>query len=225
MILRIVQGSKSAFRWVLKGRPHPGTRQKDLTSLSPAFNASPQRSHSARYSEQSARKPPSPSTFTTREPGTKPARACIFSMTSPTIKKPHAPPSAMLQKLIELATVPYHRLTSRTPSPAPSSSPVTITTMKAVIPSKKPSRVSPRANKGLFTSTKLDEEQTPLLPQKAGKKKPTNKAPSTKKTPKAIRKARAPKKQAPSPPSWRSRKDRAADRAAPARAAVDPKAK
>lgn len=158
--------------------------------------------------------------FTTRESGTKPAPACIFS-TSPRSKSPRTA-LAMLQKLIELATVPYHRLTSRTPSPAPSS-PVT-TTMKATILSKKPSRVSPRANKGLFTSPKLDEEQTPL-PQKAGKKKSANKAPSTKKTPKAIQKARAPKKRAPSPPSWRSRKDRAADRAAPARAAVDPKAK
>ncbi|CAD6568148.1 MAG: hypothetical protein ASARMPREDX12_001080 [Alectoria sarmentosa] len=84
--------------------------------------------------------------------------------------------------------------------------------MKATILSQKPSRVSPRANKGVFTSLKLDEEPN-YLPQKAGKKNSANKAPSTKKTPKAIRKARVPKKRAPLPPSWRSRKDRAADRA------------
>ncbi|KAF6237498.1 hypothetical protein HO173_004388 [Letharia columbiana] len=84
-------------------------------------------------------------------------------------------------------------------------------------------RVSPRTNKGIFTSTKLDQEQTPL-PRKSSKSKSQGKAgkkaPPTKTAPKAIQKATAPKNAAPSPPPHRSRAARAADRAAPARAAA-----
>ncbi|CAD6573334.1 MAG: hypothetical protein ASARMPRED_006000 [Alectoria sarmentosa] len=201
LILKIVRRSKSAFRWVLKGRPHPGNETKGSHVAVCGFQRLPQRSHSARPSEQSACTNQA-LTFTPRETRYK-AKPRGHLLDIPPIKKPTHRRLAMLQKLIELATAPYHRLTSRTPSPAPSSPTIT---MKATILSNKPSRVSPRANKGVFTSTRLDEEPN-YLPQKAGKKKSATKAPSTKKTPKAIRKARAPKKRA------------------PARAAFDPKAK
>ncbi|KAL9135210.1 MAG: hypothetical protein Q9175_003594 [Cornicularia normoerica] len=94
------------------------------------------------------------------------------------------------------------------------------------IASQKPSRVSPRANKGIFTSTKFNLEPAPS-PSKSRKRK------NTKNAPKAIRKAKktakarvvAPKKAAPATPVYRSREDRAADRPAPGRVAAELKAK
>lgn len=119
----------------------------------------------------------------------------------------------MFQKLIQLANLPYQKLRSKTPTPVPSP-PSPIITMKPSV-RKERKRVSPRANKGNFTSTKLDQEQTPFLKKSRKSKSGTKKAPSAKTAPKVIKKAKKPA------PSYHSRKDRAADRAAPARAAAD----
>ncbi|KAF6226338.1 hypothetical protein HO133_009204 [Letharia lupina] len=141
--------------------------------------------------------------FFSLEPGFTPNQAALFC----------APGSEQARQVFDLVRTP-------TPTPTPTPAPSSPITMKATV-SPELKRVSPRTNKGIFTSTKLDQEQTPL-PKKSSKSKGKagKRAPPTKTAPKAIQKATAPKKAAPSPPPHRSRAARAADRAAPARAAA-----
>lgn len=233
-----VRESMSPLRWVLNGRRIRRQNKKNFTTLSLTFNASLKDLIPATHPKQSAQTSKT-LTLSSRKSGTKAASACIFSTSPQNQKGDDAPPSkTMFQKLIQLASLPYQKLTSKTPSPNPTptpsqkpppapSSPITMT----IIRPEEPKRVSPRGNKGIFISTKLDREQAPR-PQMASKRKSGKKVPSTKNTPKAIKKAKkpakakakAPKKAAPSPPSSRSRGDRASDRTAPARAAADRKA-